>query len=212
MKSFFSNIIRKKRYWLLFSFVLVLLAAYIFRVFLLQSAYSFLHVGIYPEKEYAYGLVLGGEPLYRPAAAAELYHKGKIKQLICTGSQIPYALEAVGIMTTEAEASRNRLLSLGVPDSAIIVLKDASSTREEVNALNAYFKDKSRTTLLIITTESHTRRARGIFREYADEWTEIEAYGVAPKRYDADYWWRNEFGFLAVYEEYLKLVYYWVMY
>lgn len=121
-------------------------------------------------------------------------------------------MAAVGIQLTEAEAAKQRLLQLGVPEAAIILLPEATSTREEVNALNTYFKDKRRSSLLLITTQTHTRRALGVFKEYADAWDEIAAYGVPPTHYDPHWWWKNEYGFLAVYEEYLKLWYYWFAY
>lgn len=207
-----KRILRRKRYWVLALLTLCLLAVYVCRRPILREAYNFLNVGGTPSVTYDYALILGGEPLDRPAAAADLYRAGKVKRLICTGGQVPRALEAIGIPLTEAEATHKRLLALGVPEEAIIVLPEASSTREEADALNAYFKDKRRSRLLLITTETHTRRALGVFKEYADPWDEMAVYGVPPTNYEARNWWKNEYGFLAVYEEYLKLIYYWFAY
>lgn len=212
MNNTLKRIFRRKRYWVLTLFTAALLTVYFCRRPVLRGAYSFLNVGEAPAVTYEYALILGGEPLDRPAAAAELYKTGQVKQLICTGGQVPRALEAAGILLTEAEAAQKRLSASGVPEEAILVLPEASSTREEVDALNAYFKDKRRSRLLLITTETHTRRALGVFKEYADPWDEIAVYGVPPTNYDAHRWWKNEHGFLAVFEEYLKLGYYWFAY
>ena len=212
MKEKLKKIAGKKRFWILAFFIASLLLLYFFRAPVLRSVYNFLNVGETPQYTYDYGIVLGGEPLDRPRAAAELYHQGKVKKLICTGSQIPRALEAIGILQTEAEATKNRLVGLQVPESDILVLPMATSTREEADALNTLFKDQKRGKLLIITTETHTRRALAIFKEYCEPWEEMTAYGVAPSNYKPELWWKNEFGFLAVFEEYIKLVYYWFAY
>ena len=185
---------------------------YFLRAPILRGCYAYLNVGRVPETAYDYGLILGGEALDRPRAAADLYHAGKVKKLICTGSQIPRPLEAVGIMLTEAEATKNRLVALQVPEADIVMVPVATSTREEADAVNGLFDGKRRGRLLIITTETHTRRALRVFREYADPWDEIGIYGVAPTHYDARIWWKNEYGFLAVFEESLKVFYYWFAY
>lgn len=212
MKEKLKKLIRKKRFWFSTVFFVGLFLLYSCRVSVLQSVYGYLSVGENPEMVYDYGIILGGEPLDRPKAAAELYHAGKVKRLICTGSQIPRALEAIGIMQTEAEATKNRLIGLQVPEYDILMLPVATSTREEADAINQLFADQTRGKLLIITTETHTRRALQIFKEYCEPWDEMDVYGVAPTSYDAKIWWKSEFGFLAVWEEYVKLVYYWIAY
>lgn len=212
MKEKLKRLIKKKRFWIFSGLTGILLLLYFFRGPVLHSIYNYLNVGEEPQMTYDYGIILGGEPLDRPKAAAELYHTGKVKKLICTGSQIPRALEAVGIMQTEAEATRSRLINLDVPEYDILMLPVATSTREEADAINTLFANQTRGKLLIITTETHTRRALRVFKEYCDPWDEMDAYGVAPTSYESKIWWKSEFGFLAVFEEYVKLVYYWFAY
>lgn len=212
MTNWLKKSVRKKRFWFVSVLLVSLLSCYIFRRPILRSFYSYLNVGEMVNGAYDYAIILGGEPLDRPSSAAELYKLGKVKTLICTGSQIPRPLKAIGILQTEAEATKNRLVGLGVPDDAIILLPEATSTREEADALDKLFVNKKRGKLLIITTETHTRRALGTFKEYCDPWDEMDAYGVRPTHYDPNWWWKTEFGFLAIFEEYLKLVYYWVAY
>jgi uncharacterized SAM-binding protein YcdF (DUF218 family) len=192
--------------------LVLLLTLYFARVPILRSLYGFLNVSREPERVYDYGLVLGGDALDRPAAAAEWYHKGKIKKIICTGGQVPGPLAAMNIMLTEAETAFNRLLTLGVPEEDIIVIREATSTREEADAVNQYIASAGGNSLLIITTQTHSRRARAVFREYANHVEIIDAWGVSPRRFDARYWWKSEHGLLAVFEEYVKTVYYWIAY
>lgn len=212
MNEKWKRMLRRKRFWVLVGSVLMLLTVYFLRVPILRGAYGFLDVSQPPQTVYDYGLILGGEPLDRPKAAADLYHAGKVKRLICTGAQIPRALEAIGMMQTESQATKTRLMALGVPEADIVEVPVGTSTREEADAINALFKDQRRGKLLLITTQTHTRRALNVFEEYADPWDEMAVYGVAPTNYDARTWWKNEYGFLAVFEEYMKLGYYWFAY
>ncbi len=193
-------------------FLIVVLLLFLMRTPILRGVYNFLDVSQYPDMKFEYGIVLGGEPLDRSTAAAELYKDNKLEKIICTGAHIPPEFAAIGLSYTEAQASQQRLISLGIPEEDIILLEEATSTKEEVDAINQLFKDQDRHSLLIITTQSHTRRALRIFRKYTDDWEEIMAYGTNPSRYDSDYWWKNEFGILAVFQEYLKTVFYWITY
>ena len=196
----------------LFVFLFLVLILFLLRIPILRSCYSFLNVSQYPNKKYEYGIVLGGEPLDRSTAGAQLYLDHKVDKLICTGAYIPPPLAAVGIMFTEAEASKARLMQKGVPEEDIILLTEATSTKEEVDAINQYFSNMERNHLILITTQTHTRRALRIFKKYSDDWEEMDAYGVSPSRYDPNFWWKSEYGVLGVFEEYLKTVFYWIAY
>lgn len=196
----------------LWTFILVIGVIILCRVPILRGFYNFLNVSEYPTMTYDYGLVLGGEPLDRTGAAADLYLDQKVKKIICTGNHVPPELAAIDMMITEAELSKRRLIGLGVAEADIILLEEATSTKEEVDAINEYFKDEDRASLIIITTQSHTRRALRVFKKHADPWKEMSAYGVSPSLYEADIWWTNEFGVIAVFNEYLKTVFYWIAY
>lgn len=212
MKKKMPSWLRRKSVWFTIIVFISALALFAFRASLLRGAYAYLNVSEMPGNEFEYGLVLGGEPLDRPTAAADLYFAGKVKKIICTGSQIPRSLAAAGFLRTEAEISQQRLIESGVPQEDILLLPQATSTYEEALAINEFIPSDAKKNLLLITTESHTRRALGTFREYAGSWDDIQAYGVKPTHYEPHQWWKNEFGFLAIFEEYLKLTYYWFAY
>jgi uncharacterized SAM-binding protein YcdF (DUF218 family) len=205
--------LRNRRFWYISIPLLVMLCLYFARIPILRGMYGYLSVGKEPSKKYDFGLVLGGDPIGRTALAAKLYQEQKIGKIICTGGQIPRPLEALGIMVTEAESARERLITLGVPEESILVINKGTSTIEEVEAMNAFFKGEyAGKSLLLITSETHTRRAKTIFSEYGKGWGELAVTGSLPTQYRPDEWWRTEHGFLAVYEEWLKTVYYWFAY
>ncbi len=213
LKNRISAFLRRKKFWYISLPVFILLALYFGRIPILRGCYSYLSVGTEPVKKYDYGLVLGGEPVGRTAFAYRLYNEGKIEKIICTGGQIPRPLEAMGIMVTEAESARKRLIDSGVPGDDIIAVNKGTSTIEEAEAMNEFFQgDNAGKTLLLITSETHTRRARSVFREYGKGWGELAVAGSPPTHYDSKYWWRSEHGFLSVYEEWLKTMYYWFAY
>ena len=192
--------------------IIFLVALFLCRIPILHGLYNYLNVTEPIAEHYDYGIVLGGEPFGRPVMAAKLYKENRLDKIICTGAYIPAAVNALDIHLTEAEISQYRLVHLGVPKSKIIIISDATSTKEEVDDINKLFAGKKRTSLLIITSQTHTRRARRVFKKYLDPWEQLDIYGVLPERYEPEVWWTNEFGILAVFEEYLKTVFYWIKY
>jgi uncharacterized SAM-binding protein YcdF (DUF218 family) len=205
--------LRRRKFWYISIPLLVLLCLYFARIPILREMYGFLNVGQEPVKKYDFGLVLGGDPIGRTAMAAKLYKERKIGKIICTGGQIPRPLEALGILVTEAESARERLITLGIQEDAILVINKGTSTLEEVEAMNLFFEgEHAGKTLLLITSETHTRRAKNVFSEYGKGWGEMAITGSLPTQYKPEEWWRTEHGFLAVYEEWLKTVYYWFAY
>lgn len=126
-------------------------------------------------KTYDYGVVLTGVAIYkkpddrvyfskgadRVTHAIQLYKLGLIKKVLITGGK-------AGIIEygpAEADQLKKVFLLAGVPDSSIVVENKAKNTFE-----NAQFTaellakiNKSKPTLLLITSAFHMRRAQGCF-------------------------------------------------
>ncbi len=86
--------------------------------------------------------------------AAQLYHQKIADKFICTGQRIA-TMNSSGV--DPAETSRDILLKLGVPDSAIEV-SDGQNTSEEMVALGQRFQD-SNLRIGLLTSAWHLRRA-----------------------------------------------------
>ncbi|MGB0524612.1 MAG: YdcF family protein [Flammeovirgaceae bacterium] len=93
--------------------------------------------------------------------AAELYHKGLVKTLLVTGGHQQIKKK----MINEAVLIKKVLLQAGVPDSVIILEKQAKNTHENAKLsaelLRAQFPNQR---YLVITSAFHMRRSLACFR------------------------------------------------
>lgn len=197
---------RVTRVLLLVGFCL-LFAGFALRRPLLEGAGSFLNVTEEPRPADLI-FILGGDMHIRPSAAAELYRDGFAPRIVMSRVEDTPG-SAMGIYPNETDASVMLLTRLGVPDSAIVMLKTpggVTSTREEADQLHQYLDRHPASRVLVVTSDYHTRRTRWLMEsEMSDLPTEFSMYGATPE-FDASNWWRSETGFIAYMEEYAKFV------
>jgi uncharacterized SAM-binding protein YcdF (DUF218 family) len=142
-------------------------------------------------------IVLGGGDGDRDHYASVLYHQGLAKQLIATG----------GPVGTEAGATR--LVSLGVPRDAIVLANGTQNTHDDALLTRQLMQQRGWTSALLVTDPYHARRSLWTFRTaFEGSPLKIAPAPVVGGWFDADRWWQSENGFVAVNEEYIKLVYY----
>ncbi len=193
-------------------FLAVLLALYLFRAPLLTALARFLDVSEAPEKV-DYVMVLGGDANVRPFVAAALYRRGLAsKVLVPVMKQSPENL-ADGSPPGQI-IIRDVLKARGVADADILVLDgEVTSTRDEAGALARFLDDHPGSSVAVVTTTYHTRRARGIFRKVVGNRAARLIFVAAPTEgYDADNWWKIKAGSQAYLTEYAKLLYYTLRY
>ncbi len=153
--------------------------------------------------------VLSGAPTERSAKATEIYKNGFCKKLVCTGANHPQDFAALGIDLTEAQLTKNALIKLTVPDSAITLLEEGTSTMEESDAILKYCTDKKLNSIQIVSSKFHTRRVRSVFKEkFAEKNIEVKIIGAPSTGYEENKWWESEYGLIALNNEYVKLIYY----
>ncbi|WP_026210834.1 YdcF family protein [Flexithrix dorotheae] len=126
---------------------------------------------------YKVGIVLGGvtegfrdpkDRVYthkgadRVLHAAQLYHLGKIENIIVTGA----FQKLTGEKASEAENMKTLLLQNGIPDSVIIKEENSINTRENAlecaKILNEQFPNEK---YMLITSAFHIRRSEGCFNK-----------------------------------------------
>jgi uncharacterized SAM-binding protein YcdF (DUF218 family) len=156
--------------------------------------------------------VLGGAPVERGMEGARLLAEGWAPKLFFTGEGIDQVLACYGITQTEADMSMHVALGEGAPLERLHPLRVATSTFEEAEAIRQEAGIRHQDTIIVVTTEFHTRRVKGVFaKAFADSGVTVLVHGASSMRYDAKRWWDSEEGLIMVNNEYMKLLYYALM-
>ena len=114
-------------------------------------------------------VVLAGSVRDRTLEAAELYRSGIAPRVVVTREPLPRgstALRDAGVELPEGDAlARQALAGLGVPPSAIVTLRRRTqSTASEARTIARWACARGVRRLVVVTSPSHTRRARLILR------------------------------------------------
>jgi uncharacterized SAM-binding protein YcdF (DUF218 family) len=139
-------------------------------------------------------VVLGGETVYRPGRALELYQQGAATNVIISGEG-------------DCEGVRITLEAKGVPASAISVECDSRTTRENAKFTVPLLRAQNAKRVIIVTSWFHSRRALHCFRHYAPE----IAFVSRPTSADLPrHHWPSKWERKWVLTEYVKVAYYWI--
>jgi uncharacterized SAM-binding protein YcdF (DUF218 family) len=132
-------------------------------------------------------VVLSDDNFYadRATRAAELLREGKAPLIVASGRRLrPNA----GI----AELMEHDLIERGVPKEKIVRLpQDADSTKEEAEAVLKFAKEKKWRSLIVVTSNYHTRRARYIFRRVFPQGIEVSVASARDGDFDPQHWWEK---------------------
>ena len=157
--------------------------------------------------------VLGGAPIDRGIAAAEQHALGIPGPFIFTSKNIPTALQSLGMDLPESELCRRVAVAHGVPEAATRNLVKGTSTMEEALAILQDAQHQGYQRVMILSSSFHLRRIRFVFRKrFKQEGIDVVLRPAAAVNFSEDRWWESEEGLLMVYNEYVKLVYYWLRY
>jgi uncharacterized SAM-binding protein YcdF (DUF218 family) len=132
-------------------------------------------------------IVLSDDNFYadRATRAAELFREGKAPLVVASGRRLrPNA----GI----AELMEHDLVERGVPRGDILrVSHDADNTREEAQALERVAKEKKWHSVIVVTSNYQTRRARYIFRRVFPQGMDIRVASARDGDFDPAAWWEK---------------------
>jgi uncharacterized SAM-binding protein YcdF (DUF218 family) len=160
-------------------------------------------------------IVLAGAPLERLAEAAQLLRAGLAPRVVLTRERLPAAAVALareGARLPEGhDLSRRALRDLGVADDAIETLpRRASSTTSEALVVAAVACRRGWRRLVVVTSPSHTRRARMILRRALSPEVDLAVRPAAAAYFPASHWWRRRHAAKQVLFEYQKLLNFWL--
>jgi uncharacterized SAM-binding protein YcdF (DUF218 family) len=159
-------------------------------------------------------VLLAGSPAARALATADLYARGTAPRVVLTRERVTpatAALERRGVRVPRPDEETRAILgALGVPDAAITVLPGRAYSTDSEARLIARWACRSRVrSLVVVTSPSHTRRARSILRRVLAP-TIAVAVRPAPADYFPRRWWRRRAAAKLVLSEYQKLAHYWL--
>jgi uncharacterized SAM-binding protein YcdF (DUF218 family) len=84
------------------------------------------------------------------------------------------------------------LIERGVPKDKILrVAHDSDSTRDEAKTLAQFAKQKKWRSVIVVTSNYHTRRARYIFSHIFPEDIRIQITGARDGDFDPERWWEE---------------------
>ena len=130
-------------------------------------------------------IVLSDDNFYadRATRAAELYRQGMAPIVVASGRKLrPYA----GI----AELMEHDLLERGVPKEKIIrVAHNADNTKDEAKVLAQLTLERRWHSVIVVTSNYHTRRARYIFQRVLPAGVAVHVAGARDAGFDPERWW-----------------------
>lgn len=212
MKNARSIILRNFSLYLILILFLIIAMIYAFRITLLKSIATFLIDQDKPIKVEA-AFVLSGNSIDRAEYAAKLYKQGYLKTIVCSGGNLHPLFQQMGFTFTEADITKKVLMAYGVHPSNIKELPYGTSTKEEAKLIFSFTKRNNWDTIMVISSEFHTRRIKYALREkYKMNDFHVLVCGTSDKRSAAHNWWKNEDGLIMVNNEWIKLLYYYYKY
>ncbi len=132
-------------------------------------------------------IVLSDDNFYadRSTHAADLFRHGMAPVVVASGRRLrPYA----GI----AELMEHDLVERGVPKDKILrIAHDAENTREEAEALEPQAVQRKWHSVIVVTSNYHTRRARYIFTHVFPADIQVRVTGAKDGDFDPETWWQK---------------------
>ena len=190
--------------------LLLLLFAFRFQL-LLGLGYFLIQVDEPQKTDVIY--VLGGNSKDRGEKAAELYHSGYSKEIVCIGGNWHDVLQDYGIKTLESEVTQKVVINNSVPKKHTRLIKKSTSTIEEKEAIIEDITQRKYQSITIVSDKFHSRRIRNLFEdELNDLNVSLYIIGATNSRYSEDKWWEEERGMIMVNNEYMKALYYFLKY
>ncbi|MFC1510830.1 YdcF family protein [Candidatus Margulisiibacteriota bacterium] len=132
----------------------------------------------------------------------KLYRQGLADRLLMSGGPMAWRLAYAEWMKKQAQ-------TLGVPSGAIFVQDQSLSTLEDAKFSLPILKNLGVKSVILVTSPTHTRRARRVFKRFLDqEEIKMLVHPVSKSSFKLEKWWtRHEDTQLVVFE-YISFVFY----
>jgi len=132
-------------------------------------------------------IVLGDDNFYadRATRGAQLFREGKASLIVASGRRLR---PSAGL----AELMEHDLIERGVPREKIVrFVHDADGTLEEARALARLVRERRWRSVIVVSSNFHTRRARYIFRRVFPQGVEVRIASARDGDFDPEHWWEK---------------------
>ena len=132
-------------------------------------------------------LLLGDDNFYadRATRAAELIRQGTAPVVVASGRRLRPSAGIVELM-------QHDLVERGVPKERILPLaQDADNTEEEAAALAKFCTERHFRSIILVTSNYHTRRARYIFEKTFPSAISVSVASARDGDFDPERWWEK---------------------
>ena len=164
-------------------------------------------------------VVMSGSATFRERArhAAALYHEGRAPRIVLTNDHLQSSWSQKEQRNPYYyELSLDELRRAGVPEEKIaVIMVPITGTYDEAEHLKEYAEANQLSSLLVVTSAYHSRRAFWSFRRVfrgTGKVIGIDPAGPGPESPPAGTWWLHRLGWQMVPNEYAKLAFYWLRY
>lgn len=147
-------------------------------------------------------VVLNGESDRRPALGVELFRQGYARRIVLDVSQDGHVYHLTQAQIAEAYI---RTLPPEIAGSVSVCATSAQSTREEAGQVRRCLDAAGARSVLVVTSEYHTRRAVSVFRHVFPDRSVGVAGAVEPEEFGVR-WWRHRQWAKTTVEEWTRLL------
>lgn len=145
--------------------------------------------------------ISGGETTSRTLGAVKLYDEGYAPLLIFSGAaQDPTSV-------SNAAAMKKIAVSKGVPASSILIEEDSADTYENAQNTARIIKDKGITSIILVTSPYHQRRASIEFKRALGDSIKIIDHSTSDENWRRSAWWKNTYSLNLTISEFQKIIF-----
>jgi len=203
------------RRWFIAAAILAIpILLFVFRTNLMAAAGNFLVVSDNLEPADIIFL-LNGDTTTRPYHASQLFHRDLAAKVVIARMEDSESVK-LGAYPNPTDSNITVLKQTGVPEDRIVQLrppKGVMHTIDEANALLTYAKANKTHSVILVTSDLHSRRSRYTFSKILEgTGIKLSMAPIPDLKYGAKDWWHSEDGIIGLQNEYIKLFYYYYKY
>jgi uncharacterized SAM-binding protein YcdF (DUF218 family) len=190
---------------LLILLAILAIPLYVFHGLILNKAAKYLYYRDELKPADVIVVIPCSETEYSVAQGAKLFKEGwarKDKIMLSGGNAI--------WKYTWSSLMKEQALSLGVPEHAISLEEKSNSTKENAIFTKDIIKKHRYTSLILVTSPYHSKRANKIFRKIMGNEIKVLSAPSEEGRFQFQGWWKREKDRKAVLTEFFKVVLFYV--